>query len=272
MRGKSRLFANQSPGYLSLKEQSMKILVPVKRVPDPYGRVRLTPDGQIDESDISWVINPFDEIALEEAVRLRERGGNIEIVAVSIGGAAWEEQLRAALAMGADRAILVQDEEPTDPGVISHLLAAVFRRENPDLVLMGKQAIDDDFNQTGQRLAALLGLPQATFASAIELLDDGKRARVTREVDAGRETLDVALPAVLTTDLRLNEPRYVALPAIIKARVKPLERLPVSELGPRPPAAITIVKLETPPPRKAGRKVGSVEELIAALRDEAKVI
>lgn len=250
----------------------MKILVPVKRVPDPYGRVRLTPDGQIDESDVSWVINPFDEIALEEAVRLRERGANVEIVAVSIGAAVCEEQLRTALAMGADRALLVLDDAPTDPGVISHLLAAVCRRENPDLVLMGKQAIDDDFNQTGQRLAALLNVPQATFASAIELSADGTRARVTREVDAGRETLDVTLPAVVTTDLRLNQPRYVALPAIIKARAKPLERLDAAEFGARPPARVTVVHLETPPPRKPGRKVGSVDELITALREEAKVI
>lgn len=250
----------------------MKIFVPVKRVPDPYGRVRLTPDGQIDESDIKWVINPFDEIALEEAVRLRERGADVEIVAVGIGDAAWEEQMRAALAMGADRAILVLDDGPTDPGVISHLLAAVFQRERPDMVLMGKQAIDDDFNQTGQRLAAKLGLPQATFASKIEISSDGARARITREVDAGRETLEVTLPAVITTDLRLNEPRYVALPAIIRARAKPLERIPASDLGARPPAAITILKQETPPPRKPGRKVGSVDELITALREEARVI
>ncbi|HZO89589.1 MAG TPA: electron transfer flavoprotein subunit beta/FixA family protein [Chthonomonadaceae bacterium] len=250
----------------------MRILVPIKRVPDPYGRVRLTPDGQVDTSDITWVINPFDEIALEEAVRLRERGIEAQIVAVGIGSAAWEEQLRAALAMGADRALLVLYEAPADPGVISHLLAAVCRRESPDLVLMGKQAIDDDCNQVGQRLAALLGWPQATFASAVEISADGAHARVTREVDAGRETLEVALPAVITADLRLNQPRYVALPAIIKARAKPLERLPASELGPCPPARVHVLKLETPPPRKPGRKVHSVDELIAALRDEARVI
>lgn len=250
----------------------MKILVPIKRVPDPYERVRLTPEGQIDASDVKWVINPFDEIALEEAVRLRESGASVEIVAVGIGGPAWEEPLRTALAMGADRALLILDEAPTDPGVISHLLAAVCEREKPDLILMGKQAIDDDLNQTGQRLAALLGVPQATFASALTLSADGTRARVTREVDTGRETLEVTLPAVVTTDLRLNQPRYVALPAIIKARTKPLERLPVGELGVRPPARVTVLKLETPPPRKAGRKVGSVDELITALREEAKVI
>jgi len=250
----------------------MKILIPVKRVPDPYGRVRLTPDGRIDESDIKWVINPFDEIAIEEAVRLRERGAGVEIVAVSVGGACCEEQLRTALAMGADRALLVLDDGPTDPGVVAHQLAAVFRRENPAFVLMGKQAIDNDFNQTGQMLAALLGLPQATFASKIELSSDATRARVMREVDAGRETVEVTLPAVLTTDLRLNEPRYVALPAIIKARTKPLERIDAAELGPRPAARVKVLRMEMPPPRKAGRKVGSVDELIAALRDEAKVI
>jgi electron transfer flavoprotein beta subunit len=250
----------------------MKILVPVKRVPDPYGRVRLTPDGRIDDSDIKWVINPFDEIALEEAVRLRENGANAEIVAVSVGGAEVEDQLRNALAMGADRAIRIEDEGELDPGVVSHLLAAVCRRENPDLILMGKQAIDDDFNQTGQRLAALLDIPQATFASQVTLSADGTSARVVREVDAGRETIEVALPAVVTVDLRLNEPRYVALPAIIKARSKPLDRLPASELGTRPPVRVTVRRLETPPPRKAGRKVGSVDELVSALRDEAKVL
>jgi electron transfer flavoprotein beta subunit len=255
-----------------MRSDKLKILVPVKRVPDPYGRVRLTREGQIDESDLKWVINPFDEIALEEAVRLRESGADVEIVAVTIGEAVCEEQLRTALAMGADRALLVLDDGPTDPGVVSHLLVAVFQREKPDLVLMGKQAIDDDFNQTGQRLAALLKLPQATFASKVELAPDGSRARVTREVDAGREILDVTLPAVITTDLRLNEPRYVALPAIIKARSKPLERLESAELGSRPAARVTTLQLETPPPRKAGRRVGSVDELIAALRDEARVI
>ena len=250
----------------------MKILVPIKRVPDPYGKVRLTSGGQIDESDLKWVINPFDEIALEEAVRLRERGAPVEIVAVGIGPSFWEDQLRAALAMGADRALLVLDDGPTDPAVISYLLAAICRRENPDFVLMGKQAIDDDFNQTGQRLAALLGWPQATFASQIELAPNGRTARVTREVDNGRETLDVPFPAVITTDLRLNEPRYVALPAIIKARSKPLQRLESAELGPRPQPRILVHSLEAPPPRKAGRNVNSVDELVAALRDEARVL
>jgi electron transfer flavoprotein beta subunit len=250
----------------------MKILVPIKRVPDPYGKVRLAADGHIDESDTKWVINPFDEIAIEEAVRLREAGADVEIVAVSVGEPAVSEQLRTALAMGADRALHVLDEQPTDPGVIGALLAAIYEQEKPDLVLMGKQAIDDDFNQTGQRLAALLGLPQATFASKIELLDNGSRARVSREVDAGTEIVEIALPAVITTDLRLNEPRYVALPAVIKARNKPLKSIDVSELGDRPAARISIVKREAPAARQAGRKVASVEELFVALRDEARVI
>lgn len=250
----------------------MKIFVPIKRVPDPYGRVRLTSDGRIDESDIKWVINPFDEIALEEAVRIRESGTDVEIVAVGVGGPAWEEQMRTALAMGADRAILVVDEEPTDPSVVAHLLATVCEREKPILILMGKQAIDDDYNQTGQMLAAKLGIPQATFASELVISADRASATVTREVDAGRETLTVTLPAVITTDLRLNEPRYVALPAIIKARNKPLQKIDAAELGPRTPARIKVVRLETPQTRKPGRRVASVDELITALRDDAKVI
>ncbi len=252
----------------------MKILVPIKRVADPYARVSVTPQGAIDDNDAKYVINPFDEIAIEAAVQIRESGdvGEVEIVAVTVGASECEEQLRNALAMGSDSAILVEDDAELDPGVISTFLAAVFRQESPDIILMGKQAIDDDFNQTGQRLAALLTIPQATFASKIELAADGKSAIVTREVDAGRETIEVTLPAVITTDLRLNEPRYVALPAIIKARSKPLKRIDSSELGGRPKARVHIVKLEAPPVRKSGRKVGSVDELIAALRDEAKVI
>jgi electron transfer flavoprotein beta subunit len=248
----------------------MKILVPIKRVPDPYGRVRLTADGQIDASDIKWVINPFDEIAIEEAVRLREGGLDVEIVAATVGGPECEEQMRTALAMGADRGIHILDEEPLDPGAVAHLLEAVCREESPEMVLMGKQSIDDDYSQTGQILAAKLGWPQATFASKLTIA--GSSATVSREVDAGRETLEITLPAVVTTDLRLNEPRYVALPAIIKARSKPIRKLESSELGGRPAARVSVVKLETPPARKAGRKVGSVDELIAALRDEARVV
>lgn len=252
---------------------SMKILVPIKRVPDPYERIRLTANGDLDFGGIKWVINPFDEIALEEAVRLRERASQVEIVTVSIGEAICEEQLRASLAMGADRAILIEYSHPTDQGVISHILAAIARRENPDIILMGKQAIDDDCSQIGQRLAAILAIPQATFASVLEISPDGRHAIVTREVDAGRETLEVSLPAVVTTDLRLNEPRYIALPAIIRARSKPLERLSSDSLGISiPTAKLTIIGLETPPPRKAGRRVANVDELLTALRDEARVV
>jgi electron transfer flavoprotein beta subunit len=250
----------------------MRILVPVKRVPDPYGKVRLTADGRVDESDIKSVINPFDEIALEQAVRIRESGVSTEIVAASIGAAVCEEQLRAALAMGADRGLLILDDDTPDPRVVSRVLAELCKREAIDLVLMGKQAIDDDSNQTGQRLAALLQLPQATFVSGLTLAPDGKTARAVREVDTGRETLDIDLPAVVTTDLRLNEPRYVALPAIIKARSKPVQRIRIADLISRPANMVTTVKLESPPPRRAGRKVSSVDELISALRNEAHVI
>jgi len=248
----------------------LKILIPIKRVPDPYGRIRLTAAGQIDTSDTKWVVNPFDEIAIEEAARIRERGIDVEIVAVTVGGPEVEEQLRTALAMGADRAIHVLRTGPAEPAVVSWILAAVFDREKPDFVLMGKQAIDDDYNQTGQMLAAKLGIPQATFASKIEL-SDGK-ATVEREVDAGRETLEVTLPAVITTDLRLNEPRYVALPAIIRARNKPIDRIDESELGSIPASRIRVLKLEVPAARKAGRKVADVDSLITALKEEARVI
>src|SRR5437016_12718519 len=178
----------------------MKILIPIKRVPDPYGRIRLTADGRVDESDIKWVVNPFDEIAIEEAVRIREHGADVEIVAVTVGKPECEEQLRTALAMGADRAVMVLHAGELEPAIVADLLAAVFRREDPAFVLMGKQAIDDDYNQTGQMFAARLMIRQATFASKIDLASDGSRATVEREVDAGPETLDVELPAVITTD------------------------------------------------------------------------
>jgi electron transfer flavoprotein beta subunit len=250
----------------------LRILVPVKRVPDPYGQIHLTATGEFDASGVKWVVNPFDEIAIEEAVRLRERGLEVEIVAISVGGDECEPILRTALAMGADRAILVEHDGSPDPAVVARLLAAAAEAEKPDLVLMGKQAIDDDSSQVGPRLAARLDLPQATFASSIEIAGDGRSARVTREVDAGRETLEVALPAVITTDLRLNEPRYVALPAILKARGKPLVRVPGERLAPAPSAQLRIVSQTLPPAGKPGRRVGSVAELVAALRDEAKVL
>ena len=250
----------------------MKILVLVKRVPDPYGRIRLTEAGVIDDSEIKWVINPFDEIALEEAVRLRESGLDCEIVAVALGAPEWTDQLRAALAMGADRAIHAIWNGPDDSRSVSRQLAEICRQEAPDLILAGKQAIDDDANQVGQRVAALLGLPQATCASSICISPDGSSARVVREVDAGRETLDVTLPAVITTDLRLNEPRYVALPAIIKARSRPLQTLDTDAGGAPPSPGVRVVKREPPAARKAGRKVGSVDELVVALREEARVV
>ncbi len=251
----------------------MKILVPIKRVPDPYGRASLNAAGHLDLADMKWVVNPFDEIALEEAVRMRERGLDVEIVAVSVGGSDCEPILRSALAMGADRAVLVEcDAEVEDPGVITFLLYSVALQERPDLVLMGKQAIDDDNSQIGPRLAARLGLTQATFASKIVLSDDLRRARVTREVDAGQETIDVALPAVITADLRLNEPRYVALPAILKARAKPLQRIPQTELPQTPSVGLRVVQRHSPPARRPGRRLGTVAELVSALRNEAKVI
>ena len=249
----------------------MKVLVSVKRVVDFNVKVRVRADGTgVETANVKMSMNPFDEIAVEEAVRLREAGVATEIVVVSAGPQACQETLRTALAIGADRAILVETNEELQPLAVAKLLKALCQKENPQLVILGKQAIDDDSNQTGQMLAALLGWPQATFASKLNL--EGDKASVTREVDGGLETISIKLPAVVTTDLRLNEPRYVTLPAIIKARAKPLERLDVSELGPRPAARITVLKLETPPPRKAGRRVGSVDELITALRDEAKVL
>ena len=251
----------------------MKLLVPVKRVVDYNVKVRVKADGSgVETAGVKMSMNPFDEIAVEEAVRLKEKGVATEIVVVSMGVAQCAETIRTALAMGADRGILVETDVELQPLAVAKLLKALAAKEQPGLIIMGKQAIDDDFNQTGQRLAALLGVPQATSASTVTLTEGAARVRVTREVDAGRETLEVVLPAVVTTDLRLNQPRYVALPAIIKARAKPLQRLPVSELGPRPAVSIRIVKQEMPPPRKAGRKVNSVDELLTALRDEAKVL
>lgn len=250
----------------------MKILVPVKRVPDPYAKLRLTPQGALDIAGLSWTMNPFDAIALEEALRLREKGTVTEITVVSIGGPETEDTLRIALAMGADRALCVLEERPPDPQRVSHLLAAIYHQEQPQLILMGKQATDDDANQVGQRLAALLQLPQATFASSVHVASDGQTVQVIREVDSGREILELTLPAVITADLRLNEPRYVGLPAILKARSKPLLRLHGSELVPLVSPGFLVVKRETPPPRKPGRKVQNVEKLIAALREEAKVL
>ena len=249
----------------------MKILVTVKRVPDPETVIKIAPDGAgIVTDNVKWVVNPFDEIAIEEALRIKEKAGGADVVLVSIGQKTAQEQLRTGLAMGADRAILVLAEQALEPLAVARVLAKLAEGEKPDLVLMGKQAIDDDSNCAGQMLAELLGWPQATFASKVEL--DGKSAKVTREVDGGLETLGVPLPAIVTADLRLNEPRYASLPGIMKARKKELKETPLADLGVDAAPKTKVVKLETPPKRSAGRKVGSVQELVQVLHNEAKVI
>ncbi len=242
----------------------MKILVPIKRVVDPYAKVRPLADGSgVDTSGLKFEINPFDEIAVEEAVRLKEKDSTTEITAVTIGGPECEDQLRKALAMGADKAILIETSDPMDSTVVAAELAALASDLKPDLILMGKQATDDDNNQAGQMLAAKLDWPQATFAAKVERAEAA--LRVTRETDSGDETLELPLPAVVTTDLRLNEPRYIALPGIIKARSKPLEKK-ARYTSATPKTRVT--KMEAPLARQAGRKVGSVDELVAALREK----
>ena len=253
----------------------MKLLVPVKRVVDYNVKVRVKSDGTgVETANVKMSMNPFDEIAVEEAVRLKERGVATEVIAVSIGPAQAQEQIRTALAMGADRGILVEHASAEggsmEPLAVAKVLKAIVDREQPELVVMGKQAIDDDMNATGQMLAALLGWGQGTFASKLEVADG--RATVTREVDGGLETVSLALPAIVTTDLRLNEPRYASLPNIMKARKKPIETLKPADLGVDPTPRLTTLKVEEPPKRQAGVKVGSVEELVAKLRTEAKVI
>jgi electron transfer flavoprotein beta subunit len=254
----------------------MKILVPTKRVPDPDQRLRIRADGRGIDEDLPFVINPFDAIALEEALRIRERlTEGVEVVAVGIGSDLYEKELRTALAMGADRALLVACDPSPDPWLVARLLKAIAGREQPDLVLMGKQAVDDDANQVGQFLAALLDWPQATFASRIELVDaePGKRAvRVARETDQGLETVRVRLPAVITTDLRLNEPRYASLPSIMKARKKPIERLDYQELGVGREPRIEVLRLELASSQRTCTRVKDVDELVRRLRQEAKVI
>jgi electron transfer flavoprotein beta subunit len=249
----------------------MKLLVPVKRVVDYNVKVRVKADGTgVETANVKMSMNPFDEIAVEEAVRIKEKGLASEIVAVSAGPTAAQEQIRTALAMGADRGILIEHDGVLEPLAVAKLLKAVVVREAPQLVVMGKQAIDDDMNATGQMLAALLGWAQGTFASKVELADGA--ALVTREVDGGLETLRLALPAVVTADLRLNEPRYASLPNIMKARKKPIETLKPADLGVDVTPRLTVLKVEEPPRRKAGVKVASVAELVAKLRLEAKVI
>jgi electron transfer flavoprotein beta subunit len=243
----------------------MKILVPVKRVIDYNVRPRVKADGSgVDLANVKMSMNPFDEIAVEEAIRLREKGVATEIVAVSIGPAKAQETLRTALAMGADRAILVETEEAVEPLGVAKILKAIVDEEQPGLVVMGKQAIDDDSNQTGQMLAALTGRPQGTFASKVEV--SGDHVTVTREVDAGLETVTLALPAIVTTDLRLNEPRYASLPNIMKAKSKPLAAKTPADYGVNVTPRLKVLKVAEPPVRQAGVKVGSVDELVAKLK------
>ncbi len=251
----------------------MKVLVTVKRVPDPETTIRVKSDGSgIETENIKYVINPFDEIALEEALRIKEKLGSGEVVLVSIGESVVTEQLRTGLAMGADRAILVGCEQDLDSLAVARVLAKIVEAESPQLVLMGKQAIDDDANQAGQMLAALLGWPQATFASEVVLSDDQHAVQVTREVDGGLETIGFALPGIITSDLRLNEPRYASLPGIMKARKKEIKQMAATDLGVDMSPRLTITGLEPPTQKAAGQKVESVEALMGLLHDEAKVI
>jgi electron transfer flavoprotein beta subunit len=250
---------------------AMKVLVPVKRVVDYNVKVRVKSDGSgVETAGVKMSMNPFDEIAVEEALRLKEKGLADEVIAVSLGPAACAETLRTALAMGADRGILVETDIALEPLAVAKLLKAIAGRETPRLVILGKQAIDDDMNATGQMLAALLGWPQGTFAS--RLVIEGETALVTREVDGGLETVALSLPAVVTTDLRLNEPRYASLPNIMKARRKPIETLKPEDLGVDPAQRLTLLGVAEPPRRQAGKKVASVAELVQKLRTEAKVI
>ncbi len=249
----------------------MKVLVPVKRVIDFNIQIRVKPDQSgVETANVKMSMNPFDEIAIEEALRLREAGTAGEVVVVSMGVAQCQDTIRTALAMGADRGILVRTDAELEPLAAAKLLGAIVAREDPGLVIMGKQAIDDDANQTGQMLAALLGWPQGTFASKLELADG--KAQVTREVDGGLETISIATPAVITTDLRLNEPRYASLPNIMKAKKKPIDTLTPSDLGIDVTPRLTTLKVAEPPARQAGVKVASIAELVGKLRSEAKVI
>src|SRR5213078_928083 len=249
----------------------MKILVAVKRVVDFNVKVRVKGDGSgVETANVKMSMNPFDEIAVEEAVRLKEAAAATEIVVVSCGPQACQETLRTALAIGADRAILVEAGEELQPLAVSKLLKSLVEREKPTLVILGKQAIDDDCNQTGQMLAALLGWPQATFASKVKISEG--HAEVTREVDGGLETISIKLPAVITTDLRLNEPRYASLPNIMKAKKKPITTTTPEALGVDVTSRLTVLKVEEPAKRQGGHKVGSVAELVDKLKTEARVI
>ena len=249
----------------------MKVLVPVKRVIDYNVKVRVKADNSgVELANVKMAMNPFDEIAVEQALRLREAGGADELVIVSIGPAQNQETIRTALAMGADRGIHIDASHDIEPLAVAKLLKAIVERENPGLVLVGKQAIDDDCNQTGQMLAALLGWAQGTFVSELEVADDS--AKIVREVDGGLEHLEIKMPAIVSVDLRLNEPRYASLPNIMKAKKKPLDSLTVDELGVDISPRLTIVKIEEPAQREAGVKVTDVKELVEKLKNEAKVI
>lgn len=249
----------------------MKVLVPVKRVIDYNVKVRVKADNSgVELANVKMAMNPFDEIAVEQALRLKEAGGAEEVVVVSIGPAQNQETIRTALAMGADRGIHIEASHDIEPLAVAKLLKAVVERETPGLVLVGKQAIDDDCNQTGQMLAALLGWAQGTFVSALEVAGD--QAKIVREVDGGLEHLEIKMPAIVSVDLRLNEPRYASLPNIMKAKKKPLDSLTVDELGVDISPRLTIVKVEEPAAREAGIKVADVKELVEKLKNEAKVI
>ena len=249
----------------------MKVLVPVKRVVDYNVKVRVKSDGTgVDIANVKMSMNPFDEIAVEEAVRLKEKGVVTEVIVVSAGVAQCQETLRTAMAIGADRGILIETAEDLQPLAVAKLLKALVDKEQPGLVILGKQAIDDDCNQSGQMLAALTDMPQATFASKVEMVDG--KAVVTREVDGGAETLSLTLPAVITTDLRLNEPRYVTLPNIMKAKKKPLETIKPADLGVDVTPRLTTLKVVEPPKRSAGVMVADVAQLVDKLKNEAKVL
>ncbi len=249
----------------------MKILVPVKRAVDKDVKIRVKADGSgVELANVKMSMNPFDEIAVEEALRLKEAGKATEVVAVSVGPQQASETIRTALAMGADRGILVKNDGPVEPLAVAKILKAIVAAEQPGLVILGKQAIDDDSNQTGQMLAALLGWPQGTFASKVAL--DGDGVAVTREVDGGLQTVKLKGPAIVTTDLRLNEPRYASLPNIMKAKKKPIEEKTAADYGVDTKPRLEVIKTTEPSGRKAGVKVGSVAELVAKLKNEAGVI
>lgn len=249
----------------------MKLLVPCKRVPDTDQKIRVLSDGSdIDRTNLTYWANPFDAIAVEESLRIRESSADVEITVVTIGPAECEKELRTCLAMGADRGVLVECDQPLDPWNVSSILQEIVKREAPDLVLMGKQAVDDDANQTGQFLAARLDWPQATFASRLEL--EGRSIRVARETDAGIETVRVGLPAVITVDLRLNEPRYASLPSIMKARKKPIESIALQDLGVQIEPRVRLLQLEAATSGRSCITVADAEELVRRLKEETKVL